>query len=137
MRFSSILPAALGGLILPLALSSASKVIEFAVKRAEIDSPASNFVRRSTPFVNELQWGRKGVHTYYTTVYIGLPPQKVDLIISTGSSDVWVIDTLADECVEAQCLTPCMYSKARDLQALRRFASMFVIYSFITSPIYS
>ncbi|KAI0141270.1 aspartic peptidase domain-containing protein [Xylariaceae sp. FL1272] len=35
---------------------------------------------------------------YYADVSVGTPPQKVYLIVDTGSSDVWVLDSHADLC---------------------------------------
>lgn len=35
---------------------------------------------------------------YYAEVALGTPPQPVTLILDTGSSDVWVLDTHADLC---------------------------------------
>lgn len=35
---------------------------------------------------------------YYAEVALGTPPQPVTLILDTGSSDVWVLDTNADLC---------------------------------------
>jgi hypothetical protein len=35
---------------------------------------------------------------YYTEVALGTPPQPVTLVLDTGSSDVWVLDSNADLC---------------------------------------
>lgn len=52
---------------------------------------------------------------YFTELAVGTPPQKVELMLDTGSSDLWVPSArepgcLASECVGGSCmydLSPC------------------------------
>ncbi|KAI0007047.1 aspartic peptidase domain-containing protein [Xylariaceae sp. FL0662B] len=39
---------------------------------------------------------------YYAQVSVGTPPQTVDLVLDTGSSDVWLLDSSADLCRSAR-----------------------------------
>lgn len=52
------------------------------------------------------------------SVKVGKPPQDIDLVIATGSSDTWLVAATADLCIDdvllsqyySPCITPCMYS---------------------------
>jgi hypothetical protein len=52
---------------------------------------------------------------YVVSVTVGTPPQNVDLIVETGSSDTWLLDSTADLCTQSSlqsyygdgCATPC------------------------------
>ncbi|KAI0595229.1 aspartic peptidase domain-containing protein [Biscogniauxia sp. FL1348] len=53
--------------------------------------------RRSPTYSQELNNNITG-GGYYADVFIGTPPQPVSLVLDTGSSDVWVLDTNANIC---------------------------------------
>ena len=56
--------------------------------------------------------------SYIANVSVGTPPQNVQLVIDTGSSDVWLLDVSADLCTnttdqaeeDSGCQTPCKLS---------------------------
>ncbi|KAK0112783.1 hypothetical protein ONS95_014516 [Cadophora gregata] len=85
---------------------SAAKVVSYPVTRAlarneqllrrEI-SQRSNF--------QELLSNNKSRGIYYASVEVGTPAQKLSLLLSTGSSDIWVIADTAAACKEGGCLT--------------------------------
>lgn len=41
--------------------------------------------------------------SYYVNVTIGTPPQSVQLVVDTGSSDVWAVSTGASICSTEGC----------------------------------
>jgi hypothetical protein len=56
--------------------------------------------------------------SYMVDVTVGSTGQKLTLVIDTGSSDVWLLDSTADVCTSARiqeevgeggCITPCEY----------------------------
>lgn len=73
----------------------AQKVVSLNFARA---SPEHKTLRkRAGTYSQELNNNLTG-GGYYTDVALGTPPQPVTLILDTGSSDVWVLDSHADLC---------------------------------------
>ncbi len=73
----------------------AQKVVSLGFSRA---GPGHTSLRkRAGTYSQELNNNLTG-GGYYTQVALGTPPQPVTLILDTGSSDVWVLDTNADLC---------------------------------------
>nr|GAT49689.1 acid protease [Mycena chlorophos] len=48
---------------------------------------------QSLPFVNQA-----GDSSYFGTVSLGTPPQSFNVILDTGSSDLWVVDSACQDC---------------------------------------
>ncbi|KAI0201801.1 aspartic peptidase domain-containing protein [Astrocystis sublimbata] len=74
---------------------AAQKVIPLSFSRGSAEH--QRLRRRDGTFSQELNNNLTG-GGYYADVAIGTPPQPVTLILDTGSSDVWVLDTNADLC---------------------------------------
>jgi hypothetical protein len=55
--------------------------------------------KRADPISQQLNNNLTG-GGYYAEVSLGTPPQPVTLIVDTGSSDVWVLDSEADLCTD-------------------------------------
>ncbi|KAI0440015.1 aspartic peptidase domain-containing protein [Xylaria telfairii] len=73
----------------------AQKVVPLSFSRA---GPQHQGLRkRAGTYSQELNNNLTG-GGYYAEVALGTPPQPVTLILDTGSSDVWVLDTNADLC---------------------------------------
>ncbi|TRX98504.1 hypothetical protein FHL15_000578 [Xylaria flabelliformis] len=73
----------------------AQKVVPLSFSRA---GPEHQSLRkRAGTYSQELNNNLTG-GGYYAEVALGTPPQPVTLILDTGSSDVWVLDTNADLC---------------------------------------
>ncbi|KAI0522302.1 aspartic peptidase domain-containing protein [Xylaria bambusicola] len=73
----------------------AQKVVSLSFARA---GPEHKSLRkRAGTYSQELNNNLTG-GGYYADVALGTPPQPVTLILDTGSSDVWVLDTHADLC---------------------------------------
>ncbi|RYC61444.1 hypothetical protein CHU98_g4771 [Xylaria longipes] len=73
----------------------AQKVVPLSFSRA---GPEHQGLRkRAGTYSQELNNNLTG-GGYYAEVALGTPPQPVTLILDTGSSDVWVLDTNADLC---------------------------------------
>ncbi|OTB04011.1 hypothetical protein M426DRAFT_59550 [Hypoxylon sp. CI-4A] len=74
---------------------SAQKVIPVSFGRTTPRLPALH--KRAGTYSQELNNNLTG-GGYYAQVSVGTPPQTVDLILDTGSSDVWILDSDADLC---------------------------------------
>lgn len=97
-------------LLLLVAAASASNVIEFNLKRSPVAVDENAPLERRETVGSDLS---NAVFAYYTEVEIGTPAQNITLSVSTGSSDVWLLDVGSPECSAgngSDCLTPCMYS---------------------------
>lgn len=58
----------------------------------------THLMRRDTGTWEQMMNNNISGGGYYAQVQVGTPPQDVTLIVDTGSSDVWVLDTNADLC---------------------------------------
>ncbi|KAK6952170.1 hypothetical protein Daesc_006703 [Daldinia eschscholtzii] len=75
--------------------TSSQKVIPVSFGRSTTRQPALH--RRAGTYSQELNNNLTG-GGYYAQVTVGTPPQTVDLVVDTGSSDVWILDSRADLC---------------------------------------
>ncbi|KAH9218088.1 aspartic peptidase domain-containing protein [Leptodontidium sp. 2 PMI_412] len=84
----------------------AAKVISYSVSRALPGNgyplPRSISERSNTL---ELLSNNKSRGAYYATVEVGTPAQKLSLLLSTGSSDIWIISNSALSCKDRNCVT--------------------------------
>ncbi|KAI0147552.1 aspartic peptidase domain-containing protein [Xylariaceae sp. FL1272] len=77
----------------------AQRVLPVSISKphARGKTAANTFSKRASNFTqvidNEITAGG-----YYATVSVGTPAQEVTLILDTGSSDVWILDSEADLC---------------------------------------
>ncbi|KAI0018084.1 aspartic peptidase domain-containing protein [Xylariomycetidae sp. FL0641] len=80
-------------------LATAQKVlpIGFSRQRHSAHSAHSAVQRRTTTYSQIINNNLTG-GGYYAEVSVGTPPQTVNLILDTGSSDLWVLDSHADLC---------------------------------------
>ncbi|KAI1497918.1 aspartic peptidase domain-containing protein [Biscogniauxia marginata] len=79
------------------AVSAAATQRVIPVTFAKQTSSNPTLRRRSPTYSQELNNNRTG-GGYYAQVFLGTPPQPVSLVLDTGSSDVWVLDTNANLC---------------------------------------
>ncbi|KAI1800904.1 aspartic peptidase domain-containing protein [Daldinia bambusicola] len=75
--------------------TNSQKVIPVSFGRSTTRQPALH--RRVGTYSQELNNNLTG-GGYYAQVTVGTPPQTVDLVVDTGSSDVWILDSRADLC---------------------------------------
>lgn len=75
--------------------ATAQRVIPVTFSKPTSRLPALH--KRAGTYSQELNNNLTG-GGYYAQVTVGTPPQTVDLIVDTGSSDVWVLDSEADLC---------------------------------------
>lgn len=75
--------------------ATGQKVVPVSFSRPTPRLPALH--KRAGTYSQELNNNLTG-GGYYAQVTVGTPPQTVDLIVDTGSSDVWVLDSRADLC---------------------------------------
>ena len=91
-------------LLLTAAISPALALVKFPIARRN-DLPANHMSRRHLErrgtITESLANNHTGSTLYLATVTVGTPGQTIALDIDTGSSDVYVIATNADECTEA------------------------------------
>ncbi|KAE9371591.1 acid protease [Stipitochalara longipes BDJ] len=90
----------------------AAKPVGFKVTRALPNSGAS-LARRD--YVAETLNNNLTVGGYLASVQVGTPSQTLLLMVSTGSSDIWVIDSSSNICAQS-CLTPFYSKKSTSLQ---------------------
>ncbi|KAI8956507.1 aspartic peptidase domain-containing protein [Daldinia sp. FL1419] len=76
-------------------VTTAQKVIPVSFGRSTARQPALH--RRAGTYSQELNNNLTG-GGYYAQVTVGTPPQTVDLVVDTGSSDVWILDSRANLC---------------------------------------
>lgn len=63
--------------------------------------------RKPSPFLNrpvtfEEHWLPGG--GYFAELAVGTPPQKVELLLDTGSSDLWVPSAQEPGCLSSECV---------------------------------
>lgn len=55
---------------------------------------------------------------YFTTLQVGTPPQSIDLLVDTGSAELWLLDETADICSSpGLCSDTCEFSSAKDIKS--------------------
>ena len=83
--------------------------LDFAVAARVVSYPISKLPgalsRRDAPA--EILTNNYTLGVYYASVQVGTPAQALQLVLGTGSSDVWIIDAGAPVCQTNFCLTPC------------------------------
>ncbi|RYP64828.1 hypothetical protein DL769_006503 [Monosporascus sp. CRB-8-3] len=89
-----VLPAlvAVGG---TASFAAAQRVVSMGIGKTKRLPPLH---KRADPILQELHNNLTG-GGYYAEVSVGTPPQTVNLILDTGSSDVWVLDSNANLCI--------------------------------------
>jgi hypothetical protein len=113
MKLPVTILAPLCGLI--CLFDSAAAFVEYSVAKHNYGDLSSADILRRSSFYQTLD-NNKTHGAYYASVQIGTPAQIVNLTLSTGSSDVWVIDASAPVCATSAdiCLTPCKLSSVPD-----------------------
>jgi hypothetical protein len=109
-------------LLLTAAISPALAIVKFPITRRN-DLPVNHIsprhlARRGT-ITESLLNNHTGSTLYLATISVGTPAQTISLDIDTGSSDVYVIATGADECTSAEVIAQyggcfggtCMYCR--------------------------
>ncbi|RYP75186.1 hypothetical protein DL771_002511 [Monosporascus sp. 5C6A] len=92
-----LLPAlvAVGG---TASFAAAQRVVSMGIGKTKRLPPLH---KRADPILQELHNNVTG-GGYYAEVSVGTPPQTVSLILDTGSSDVWVLDSNANLCTSSR-----------------------------------
>lgn len=87
----------------------AAKVVAYNVTRilpGNGGSSGAGLSRRGD--VNESLFNNLTYGGYMASVQVGTPYQTLNLQLSTGSSDIWVLDETSSQCSSSQgCITPC------------------------------
>lgn len=93
---SALLAASLAAVVATAAATeNPQRVIPVSFSKPKGALPALH--KRAGTYSQELNNNLTG-GGYYAQVTVGTPPQTVDLIVDTGSSDVWVLDSDANLC---------------------------------------
>ncbi|KAI1408202.1 aspartic peptidase domain-containing protein [Hypoxylon sp. FL1857] len=93
---SALLAASLAAVAATAAdAASSQRVIPVSFSKPKGTLPALH--KRAGTYSQELNNNLTG-GGYYAQVTVGTPPQTVDLIVDTGSSDVWILDSDANLC---------------------------------------
>ncbi|KAI2779867.1 aspartic peptidase domain-containing protein [Daldinia loculata] len=96
MRFlSALATASIASIAVAIDNTNSQKVIPVSFGRSTNRQPALH--RRAGTYSQELNNNLTG-GGYYAQVTVGTPPQTVDLVVDTGSSDVWILDSHANLC---------------------------------------
>lgn len=96
MRFlSALATASIASIAVATDNTNSPKVIPVSFGRSTNRQPALH--RRAGTYSQELNNNLTG-GGYYAQVTVGTPPQTVDLVVDTGSSDVWILDSRANLC---------------------------------------
>lgn len=88
-------------LLLATVISPALAIVKFPIARRD-DAPANFMSRRhlqERATITESLLNNQSL--YMATVSVGTPAQSLAIDIDTGSSDVYVLDKNADQCVSA------------------------------------
>lgn len=104
-------------LLLLFTLTLTLAQVRIPITRKTLPHPALNRRLSSRSSVSASLVNNITQSSYVISVKVGTPPQDIDLIIDTGSSDTWLIANTVectleenfDETDPAPCNTPCMY----------------------------
>ena len=107
----TMLLAAVGGAALTAApMAAAQRVVSMSVGKTSKPQPPPSRLRPrfslrgradDDPILQDLHNNLTG-GGYYADVSLGTPSQSVSLILDTGSSDVWVLDSNANLCTSSR-----------------------------------
>lgn len=103
-------------------LAAAQRVVSMGIGKTKQLPPLH---KRADPILQQLHNNLTG-GGYYAEVSIGTPGQTVSLVLDTGSSDVWVLDSDANLCTSARlqeslgggCIATCEFSFTTSYQYL-------------------
>ena len=112
MKRPSTIFAFLCSLVLLCDFACSAKFVSYPVTRALPENGLARFRRADTV---EVLTNNLSSYGYYASVQVGTPSQTLSLLLGTGSSDVWVIDTSAPTCSSTHCATPCTYQNYLNL----------------------
>ena len=115
-RLALLLAAVSGAVLTAAPMAAAQRVVSVSVGKASTPQPPPARLRPrfrlrgradddndddGDAILQELHNNLTG-GGYYADVSLGTPPQPVSLILDTGSSDVWVLDSEANLCTSAR-----------------------------------
>lgn len=98
-----------------LSLTSAARVpgtLQLDIVGKREPDPSMRLRRRAGNTVAAPLTENPNFSQYYAAVEVGTPPQKISLVVDTGSSDVWVVAAEASICTESSnacALGTCKY----------------------------
>ncbi|KAL2064486.1 hypothetical protein VTL71DRAFT_4980 [Oculimacula yallundae] len=86
--------------------ASAKKAIGHRFARVSLHDENNDLLKRATA-ISTLSINATKAAAYFISVQVGTPPQSLQLQLSTGSSDVWILSSDATACAgNKTCITP-------------------------------
>lgn len=85
---------------LGLAAADTVKTVRNPTRRGTLHAGTPGAVKISLNFTN--RW-IKGGGGYFINLDIGTPTQRIEVLLDTGSSDLWVPSAAASQCLSSQC----------------------------------